>query len=177
MPSFEAFSYTTIGPDGGEPWLYGRRIQPFGLDPFGEGRMPYGALLPRLQRFAVRTFSQDSALDFARFEAAVGREFFGDANARGPVADLLELLRIWTYESDWYWSSPLLDPDFFQQRSSRLKWSQSKLTEYDRNLASLKRIAAAHKNSPNTNALEMARLSEMIVNRWAGKTPTSTLPR
>ena len=33
VPSLEAFSYVATGPEAGEPWVVGKRHQPFGFDP------------------------------------------------------------------------------------------------------------------------------------------------
>ncbi len=171
IPSLEAFSYVTQHTEGGEAWLVGKRMKPFGLDALAEGKMPYDALLVRVQRFAVREFSQNPDLDLGEFERRLGKHIFGASAATEAAKDLLELQRIWNFERDWYWASPLLDPEFFAQRARRLKWPKEKLSEYDRNLEQLKTFAEKYKNSENAAEKEMARLSQIIVERWGKNTP------
>src|SRR5436190_21046860 len=126
VPSMEAFSYVTQHPEGGEPGQVGIRRKAFARDTLADGRMPYRALLARTQRFAFREFSHDPALDLAQFQRDLGKYIFGYATSSGATDDLLELQRIFTFESDWYWPSPLLDPDFFLARAKRLNWDLRK---------------------------------------------------
>lgn len=171
VPSMEAFSYVAQGPDGGEPWLIGKRMKPFGLDALSEGKMPYRFLIPRVQRFAVSQFSHDPDLAFEDFKRRLGAHVFGTNATLEQANDLLELQRIWTHGSDWYWPSPLLDPEFFAYRAKRLKWDHEKLGEYDKDLAGLKRIADLE-----TGATEVRRLAAAVVRRWGTNTPASLHP-
>lgn len=172
LPSLEAFSYPVSRAEGGEPFFIGQRRRPFGLDPAKEGLMPYDALLVRVQRLAVREFGRDPALSPADFGQILGKTFFSDAATPQKIADLLELQRVWTFEADWYWSSPLLDPAFFKARSRRLNWPPEKLAAYQRNLDSLRAIAA--RCAPETDAVsrEMFRLASEILQRWGSDTPS-----
>jgi hypothetical protein len=169
IPSLEAFSYVPDRPEADEPWVVGKRHRPFGFDPLAEGKMPYNTLPVRVQRFAYRTFSNDPDLDYQEFERQLGRHFFGKHSSPAMIADLLELERIWTFESDWYWASPLLDPEFFIEHARRLKWPTDKLKQYDRNLVFLRLISARYADTENPTASEMARLGKMIVDRWDEK--------
>src|SRR3954469_16135268 len=113
VPSLEAFSYIPDRAEAGEPWVVGKRHCPFGFDPMTDGKMPYSTLPVRVQRFAYRTFSRDPELGFAGFKRQLGEHFFAPNASPSTTADLLALQRIWSHDSDWYWPSPLLDPDFF----------------------------------------------------------------
>jgi len=176
LPSLEAFSYVMLGPDGGEPSLIGKRQRPFGLDPLGEGRMPYGNLVVRVQRFAVSEFSREPALAPEEWERRLGRHLFGEKASPQSIADVLELQRIWMHESDWYWPSPLLDPEFFRLRAQRLKWSREKLAAYAANLARLSEIAARYAGAEQPNEREMGRLAGMVGERWGSKSPIDATP-
>ena len=143
-------------------------MKPFGLDALGEGKMPYRFLIPRVQRFAVREFSRDPELPFDEFKRRLGEHFFGKDATPQRIDDLLELQRIWTRGSDWYWSSPLLDPVFFAHRAKRLKWGPEKLAEYEKDLAALKRLAGLE-----TGATEIRRLAAEVVGRWGTNSPAS----
>jgi hypothetical protein len=166
IPSLEAFSYVPDRLEAGEPWVVGKRHHPFGFDPTADGKMPYATLPVRVQRFAYRTFSQTPELEFDRFERKVGEHLFGKDASLAATTDLLELQRIWSYDSDWYWASPLLDPAFFAAHAERLKWSDDKLAAYEKSLTSLREIAARNANAANPNAREMARLAKTVADRW-----------
>jgi hypothetical protein len=166
VPSLEAFSYVPDRPEAGEPWVLGKRHRPFGFDPIAEGKMPYNTLPVRVQRFAFRTFSHTPELEFAEFERQLGEHFFGPKASPIETADLLELQRIWSYDSDWYWASPLLDPAFFVAHAARLKWSVDKLAAYEKHLTSLREIAVRNAAAKNSNTREMARLAKTVVDRW-----------
>ena len=171
VPSMEAFSYVTQHPEGGEPGQVGIRRKAFARDTLADGRMPYRALLARTQRFAFREFSHDPALDLAQFQRDLGKYIFGDATSSGATDDLLELQRIFTFESDWYWPSPLLDPEFFLARAKRLNWDLRKRAEYRQNFDTLKTLARKYHSSTNSQEREMSRLSEEVVTRWGDRSP------
>jgi hypothetical protein len=190
LPSFEAFSYVATRPEGGEPYFVGRRRRPLGLDAEREGRMPYDQLLPRVQRFAMREFSREPGLSMAAFERRLGETIFSNGKAEGNaaevrsetplpllIADLLDLQRIWNFEADWYWPSPLLDPAFFRQRAQRTNWSAEKRQTYQRHFERLREIAARYADSANPAAKEMGRLAGEIVKAWGNDTPFPTLHR
>jgi len=171
IPSLEAFSFVATAAEGGEPWLIGRRMQPFGLEALGEGRMPYGALVPRVQRFAFREFSHDPSLGMEAFERRLGREILGPSVSAQSVADLIELQRIWLYESAWWWPSPLLDPESFQIRARRARWPASKIAGYSRDLERLKLIATRYAGASSPGERELGRSAAMVVERWKDRRP------
>ena len=171
IPSLEAYSYVAQGPDGGESWLVGRRMRPFGLDALGEGRMPYRSLMARVQRCAFHEFSRDPQLAYEEFERRLGKHVFGADATTQNLADLIELQRIWTYESDWYWQSPLLDAAFFRQRTARLAWPREKRAEYASNLQRLQQIATRYAHSAVPAEQEMAHLANFVITSWGTATP------
>jgi hypothetical protein len=166
MPSLEAFSYVATVPEAGEPWVIGKRHHPYGFDPLGEGKMPYNTLPVRVQRFAYRTFSHDPNLDYAEFQQQLAENFFGKNAPPTAAADILELQRIWSFDSDWYWPTPLLDPEFLAAHAEHLKWSKEKLKQYDDNLASLRQIATRYANATDPTSREIHDLAATIAARW-----------
>ena len=137
--------------------------------------MPYDQLLPRLQRFAVREFSKLPGLPLTSFERRLTESFFRNNASPQAVTDLLELQRIWNFESDWYWSSPLLDPGFFKQRAKRLNWPAEKLAVYQHHFERLREIAGRYKSSENPVEMEMARLAQEVIKAWGNDRPVSPL--
>jgi hypothetical protein len=169
VPSFEAFSYVPYRSDGGEPYVVGRRRSPFGLDALGEGKMPYGSLLACTQRFAVREFSADPDLPFDVFKQRLAQYLFGKDPSPGAVDDLLALQELWVQGSDWYWPSPLLDPDFLAARAQRLNWPSSRRAEYRQRLLRLQEIASRSAKADSIGERQMHSLAQMVVDRWRGK--------
>jgi hypothetical protein len=76
------------------------------------------------------------------------------------------------YEADWYWASPLLEPDFFAAHARRLSWSPEHLAIYDKNLATLREIASRNRSNSNPTEKEIHRLAEIVVGRWDAKQTT-----
>lgn len=172
LPSLEAFSYEVTKPEGGEPWWIGRRRQPFGFDPDKEGRMPFNNLPVRLQRLAVQAYAQNPDLTQSDFTALLIQTFFADLpapEAAQAATDLLELQRLWTFEADWYWSTPLLNPSFLKARAHRLHWLPDKFSTYQNHLTQLRRLVSRHQASPNPTAREISRLANTIAQRWNGQ--------
>jgi hypothetical protein len=134
-------------------------------------------LLPRVQQAAVREFSRDPDLSMEEFERRMGAEFFEDRSASANTKDLLELQRIWNFESEWYWASPLTDPQFFRERCRRLKWPAEKLAEYDRHLARLKEIAERYSGATNPREARMAVLAGGVVQAWGSQKPSDAATR
>jgi hypothetical protein len=172
LPSLEAFSYIPTRPERGEKYVVGKRMRPFGLNAEREGKMPFDGLLPRVQRFAVREFSQDPDLTFADFVPRLQKHVFGANEPKKNVSDLLALQQIWTQDADWYWSSPLLDPDLLRERAHQEKWLRDKLERYDRNLIELREISRRYEKSSTSAEIEMSRLAEEVVQRWGDRKPS-----
>jgi hypothetical protein len=172
VPSLEAFSYVTTHTEGGEPAEVGRRRRAFGMDTLREGRMPYRSLLARVQRVAFREFSREPDLEFGEFERRLAKEIFGEADS-AAVKDLLELQRIFVFESDWYSPTPLWEPEFFERRARARKWDEAKLKDYGRNFDRLREIAERYERSGNGAEGEMGRVAREVVARWGAKMPES----
>jgi hypothetical protein len=167
VPSLEAYSYVPYRSDGGESYLVGKRRHPFGLDPLGQGKMPYRSLPARVQRLAVREFSANPDLPFDLFKQHLSERVFGQEHSAGAVEDLLQLQELWVYESDWYCGgSPLLDPELLAQRAKRLNWPASKLAEYRERLKRMQDIADRYRNALNPAERQMHRLAAEVVRRW-----------
>ena len=162
------------------------RVQRFAMREFS--REPGLSMAAFERRLAENFFSKEKAVN--QGNAAVEENgpageksaLQGDAAtkedaARRAVADLLELQRIWNFEADWYWSSPLLDPAFFRQRAQRLNWPVEKRRVYQRHLEQLREIATRYADSAIPTAKEMGRLAGEIVKAWGDDPPPSARDR
>ena len=88
------------------------------------------------------------------------------------MKDLLELQRIWMHDSDWYWSSPLLDPAFFAHRAKRMNWTSEKIADYHSDLATLQELAARYSKGSHPAEREIASLAGRVVLRWGTNLPS-----
>lgn len=120
----------------------------------------------------MREFSQNPDLTFADFESRLQMHLFGANGPKGNVDDLLALQQIWTQDADWYWSSPLLDPDLLRELARRQKWPNDKLNRYDQTLNRLREISQRYAKSANSAELEMNRLAEEVLQRWRNRKPS-----
>ncbi|MHC1768022.1 MAG: exo-alpha-sialidase [Verrucomicrobiia bacterium] len=167
VPSMEAFSYVPYRSEGGEPFIVGKRRRPFGLDPLGAGKMPYRSLVARMQRFAVREFTSDPDLPFETFKSRLGEHLFGSAASKEAIEDALAFQAIWVHQSDWYWQSPLLEPDFLAARAQRLNWPPDTLGTFRAHLERVRQIATRYASASNPGEKELGTLAQEIVDRWA----------
>jgi hypothetical protein len=165
VPSLEAFSYVTTHAEGGDPAEVGKRRRAFGMDTLGEGRMPYRSLLARIPRAAFREFSQNPDLTFPEFERRLAKDVFKDADSPA-VKDLLELQRIFTFQSDWYWPTPLWEPELYERRKGQLN-----AADYQKNFARLKEIAREYNAAASAAEKEMAKIAADVIARWGEKSP------
>lgn len=165
VPSMEAFSYVTTHVEGGDAGEVGKRRRAFGMDTLREGRMPYRSLLARAPRAAFREFSKDPGLEFGEFERRLAKDIFGNENSP-VVKDLLELQRIFSFQSDWYWASPLWEPELYERRKGRLNAS-----DYRKNFATLKDMARKYQGSANAGEKEIGTIAAGVVGRWGERSP------
>jgi hypothetical protein len=117
-------------------------------------------------------FSQNPDLTFAEFESRLQKHVFGANDPKENVHDLLALQQIWTLDADWYWSTPLLDPDLLRECAHRQKWPSDKLNRYDQTLNRLREISQRYAQSANSAELEMNRLAEEVLQRWGNRKPS-----
>jgi hypothetical protein len=81
------------------------------------------------------------------------------------------LQRIFVFESDWYWPTPLWEPEFFERRAKERKWDEAKLKDYGRSLDRLREIADRCGGSTNAGEAEMGRIAREVIARWGEKRP------
>ena len=125
---------------------------------------------------ALALISVAPSLNFDVFKERLSRHVLGPEAKSEAVDDLLNLQRIWNHEADWYWSSPLIDPGLFERRAKGLRWSATKLAEYDRHLEELRGIAARYAETTNSAEREMRRLAATVVNAWGLRKPSTLSP-
>ena len=93
VPSIEGFSFIARHPEGGESFLVGKRLKPFGFDWLADGQNPYNELPIRVNRIAYREFTHDPELSYDEFKKRLAGEYFGNSVPARAIEDLLRCRR------------------------------------------------------------------------------------
>ena len=99
-----------LGSSGGEQFLIGSRLKPFGFEWLPHGKEPYEEILTRVNRIAYRAFTQNPELPFDDFKQLLGKAMFGDSAAPQTAEDLLFLQESFFMNRSWFSASPLVSP-------------------------------------------------------------------
>jgi hypothetical protein len=170
IPSLEPFSYLMPRQEFGAGEK-GQRIKELGFDWMQDDQMALRQLPARLLRFAYREFTRDPQLADADFRRKAANEFFGAPERTEALDDLLFLQSCINLDRPWSWSSPLVDPELFQERSAREKWSEERVRNYRARLDRIRAIADRHSAASLKSEIEMQQIARFIVQRWDGRTP------
>jgi hypothetical protein len=168
MPSLESYTFELKHPEGGEAFLEGTRLKPFGFDWMPDGKEPYRELLVRVNRIAYRSFTKNPDLPFAEFRSSLAQEIFGTAVSSQVVDDLLFLQESWSLDRSWFSPSPLTKPQLLRDKLAMGALSFDELRDYRSRLGLIRQIAAQYSNGSPAEK-EMSRISEWIAGNWAGK--------
>lgn len=165
VPSLEPFSYVMPREEFGTK-MVGKRIKPLGFDWLPDGKMPLRELPARLQRFAYREFCRNPELSDADFRKLVGKEFFNDESASARIDDLFFLQESVNRDRRWSSSSPLVEPELFDDRSKTEKWPPERVESYRKARVRMVEIARRYEPAQSTAEKEMQQIAEFIVKRW-----------
>jgi hypothetical protein len=177
VPSLEGFSFIARRPEGGEQYLVGRRLKPFGFEWLADGQMPLDELLVRVNRSAVREYTRNPDLPDADFREIMRREVFGPKGKLEAVTDLLTLQRIYSQDRSWFSPSPLVVPELLEERAKREKWPAKKRSEYRAALDDVKRLAERYGGAGSRAEAEIGRIARQIVARWPVTEVDRFMPR
>jgi hypothetical protein len=170
VPSLEGFSFVAKHAEGGERYLVGRRLKPFGFDWLADGQIALDEPLVRLNRIAVREYTRDPDLADGEFRKVLRRELFGGKKpapgSPDPVDDLLLLQAIFTRDRSWFSPSPLVVPELFKELAAREQWPAQKRAEYRASLDQLKHVAVHYAESTTPVEKEIGQIARRIVDRW-----------
>jgi hypothetical protein len=171
VPSLEGFSFVAAHPEGGEAYLVGQRLKPFGFAWLADGQNPYEELLIRVNRIAYREFSRNPKLAYADFQTRLGREMFGGSAETGPTEDLLYLQESFFADRSWFSASPLVSPDLLGEKLRTGSLSMDQLRDYQERLTRIKQIREKYARSSDKPRQEMHRIAAWITANWAGREP------
>ena len=165
VPSLEGFSFPVDHPEGGEQFLLGSRLKPFGFSWLPDGKQPYQELLPRVNRFAYRAFTQDPDLPFEDFKRRLGAEILGSAATPEATSDLLFLQESFFLDRSWFTPSPLVSPGLLKGKLEMGVLSTGQLTDYNMRQDRIEKIAAAYSGRSGGPG-EMGRVAQWITDNW-----------
>jgi hypothetical protein len=166
VPSLEAYSYVATRPEEGQSYLVGKRQVPLGFGWVEPGRLPYGELPLRINRFAYREFSRDPDLAMDEFKARLGRDLFGYAATPERIADALEIQRLFAMERSWSQASPLACPDRVRAMKAAGQLTPEKQAAYRQALDRAAAIAARSKDADAPAVKEMHRIASWLLAQW-----------
>jgi hypothetical protein len=166
ISSFESFSFQVKYPEGGERYLIGRRLKPFGFDWLPDGAEPYGELLVRVNRIAFREFTRNPNLEFAAFQSKLGKEIFDSADVTA-VDDLLFLQESFFEDHSWFSASPLVAPYILRGRLEGGSVSMEQIAGYRDRLRRIAAIGARHRIADGGDAQnDLSRIARWITGNW-----------
>ncbi len=166
LPSLEAYTFRAERAEGGEAWLVGTRLKPFGFDWLPDGQMPFNELLVRVNRVAYREFTRNPDLSDAEFKQLLSNELLGsDAPARA-VEDLLFLQESWFLDRTWFSASPLVTPKPLKERVAKEAVPAAKLADYRRRLDTIRQIDKRYQSATSPGLRELHRIAEWVVKEW-----------
>jgi hypothetical protein len=165
VPSFEGFSFPVEHPEGGEQFLIGRRLKPFGFDWLADGKDPYEEILVRVNRIAYHAFTQNPELSFDEFKRLLAKTVFGDSGVAQATDDLLFLQESFFLNRSWFSASPMVSPALLKGKLEMGTLSTERLSDYNRRLDRIANIASSYSGRPGA-AGEMVRVARWITDNW-----------
>ncbi|HZT30844.1 MAG TPA: hypothetical protein VFA33_13220 [Bryobacteraceae bacterium] len=174
VPSFEGFTFQVAHPEGGERYLIGTRLKPFGFAWLADGRNPYEELPVRVNRIAYREFTSDPDLDFTEFERRLGKEIFGASANAARTDDLLFLQESFFLDRSWFSASPLASPEILKGRLEMGSLSLAQLSDYRSRLERIEQIARLYRSAADPGSRELGRIAGWITGNWRDKTSLLT---
>lgn len=169
VPSFEGFSFIAQYPEGGETFLVGKRLKPFGFDWLPDGRSPYDELPIRVNRIAYREFTRNPDLPYEDFKKRLGAEMFGSSATPAPLDDLLFLQESFFLDRSWFSASPLVSPTVLKGKLETGSLSFAQLATYRDRLRRIEQIAKRYGAATDGPSREMHRVAEWIPKNWSEK--------
>jgi len=166
VPSLESFSFVVRYPEGGERYLLGKRLKPFGFDWLPDGKSPYNDPLVRVNRIAYREFTRDPDLQFEEFRKRLGAEIFGTSANDDAVSDLLFLQESFSQDHTWFTPSPVTAPWILKGRLEIGRVSLERLSNYRERLARIDEIAKRYAAASQPSAREVGRIAAWITANW-----------
>jgi hypothetical protein len=169
VPSFEGFSFRADHPEGGEQFLIGQRLKPFGFDWLPDGRNPYNELPIRVNRIAYREFTHDPDLDYAEFQKRLGAELFGAASDATKIEDALFLQESLFADRSWFSASPMVSPLLLNSKLEMGALNLDQLARYRSRLENVEQIVGRYRGATNPASREMYQIAARIAHDWVGK--------
>jgi hypothetical protein len=168
MPSLECYSYVETHEEFGEPWLNGKRQEPFGFGWLKQGASPYRELPARVARIACREFTANPDIPDDALAAVLGCELFGPRWQQAQVEDALELCRVFGTDRDWSVPAPLTTPGLVAARRQAGRLDVKKRANLREQLARVRAIADRHHRAVTPGGRELARIAEWLGGQWQG---------
>ena len=164
VPTLEGFSFRVEHPEGGEIFLLGKRLKPFGFDWLADGAQPFDELPVRVNRIAYREFTGKPDLDFGEFKRRLAADVFGSADS-AAADDLLFLQEAFFADRSWFSASPMVSAALFRGKLAQGAISRDQVQAYHQRLARMKEVAARYRGKPGAEG-QLGRVAAWIMGNW-----------
>ena len=166
VPSLEGFSFEVKQPEGGEQFLIGKRLKPFGFDWLADGQNPYNELPIRVNRIAYREFTQTPELSYSDFKMRLGSEIFGATTNPARTDDLLFLQQSFFAGRSWFSASPVVSPALFTGKLEMGALSLHQVADYKDRLQRIRQIATRYSSAPDRASADLGKIAAWISKNW-----------
>ena len=172
VPTLEGFSFEVKQPEGGERFLIGKRLKPFGFDWLADGQYPYNELPIRVNRIAYREFTQHPDLSYSDFKTRLGSEIFGAAADPARTDDLLFMQQSFFAGRSWFSASPLVSPALLNAKLEMGALSLQQIGDYKKRLQRIRQIAARYSGAIDPASAALGKVAAWISQNWDGDRET-----
>jgi hypothetical protein len=166
VPSFEPWTYVLQGPDGGDQYLVGQRLSPFGFEWLAKGASPTHELLMRINRLAYREFSRNPGLSFADFRLVLSEELFGGKANTELLDDLLFVEECFFLDRTWVSVCAIASPEYVKAMLDLGRVSPKQLEDYRDRRLRLTQIVGRYQASSEPTIQELLRTAGWVVTQW-----------
>jgi hypothetical protein len=165
-PSFEPWTYVLQGPDGGDQFMVGQRLAPFGFGWLAAGASPVHELMIRVARMAYREFSRDPSLALAAFHRALMSELFRESDSASLLDDLLFVQESFFLDRTWVSVCAIASPSYVQGLLELGRLSPATLEDYRRRRSRLAVIADRYRAATDPGVCALRSTAQWIVDQW-----------
>ena len=166
VPSFEPWNYVLQGPDGGDQFLVGHRLSPFGFGWLEAGASPVKELLMRVNRLAYREFSRNPALEFEEYRKSLSEQLFAGRASTSLLDDLLFLEESFFLDRTWISVSAIASPQYVKGMLDLGRIAPARLKDYRARRQRLAQMAARYADASDVSTKEIGQIAAWIVGQW-----------
>lgn len=177
IPSFEPWTYVLEGPDLGDQFLVGKRLDPFGFGWLKRGESPANEILICVNRLAYRAFSRDPDLSFEEFRIILGQEMFGENANTGLLDDLLFLGESFFLDRTWVSVCALASPEYVKGQIDLGRLGPARLEEYRQRRERIAVIDRRYAGAQSEQIQKLHKVAHWITTNWQNSSDQAVIEK